>query len=376
MKVAYLLGSLGRGGTETLILDIFRNIKKNQFDVIGFYRKKGALEQDFLHSGVPMLYLPNTKNYFKYLWNLRKAIVLNNIDIIHAQQPFDALNARLACIFKNKTVVLSHHGYHFGHDFLWMTVLRIILPLTSKNIFVSKTQMEFFIKKFHLKKRNQTFIYNGISFDKFISVNEPKLPKEVFRLKEALSLDNNCLLFGTVGNFNTGRDQLTLCRFIKLLIDNNILNFHFVFIGSYIGTESAYFEKCTSYCTQNSLNKYVTFLGQRSDVPSLLSQFDGFFYSTFHDTFGIAIVEAMAAGVPVFVNDWDVMKEISDNGKYVTLYNTGDENDLLQKFMLFLQDKKQFLRKSELASDYVREKFSIENHIENLKKEYLTLISK
>lgn len=376
MKVAYLLGSLGRGGTETMTLDIFRNLKAAQYEAIGFYRKTGVLEQDFLQSGVSMIFLPNTKNYFSYLNSLRKAIIENKIDIIHAQQPIDALNARLACLFKNVPVLLTLHGYHFGQDFLWMSILRIILPFTTKNIFVSKTQKDYFIRKFHLKKKNQTVVYNGISFNKFSSVNNGMVPETVFQLRKTLYPDNKCLLLGTVGNFNTGRDQLTLCRFIKLLIDSNVRNFHFVFIGSYIGTESDYYDKCVSYCNQNALNKYVTFLGQRNDVPVLLPQLDAFFYSTIHDTFGIAVVEAMAAGVPVFVNDWDVIKEISEDGKYVTLYNTGDENDLLRNFMLFLQDKKQFLQKSVMAYDYVRVKFSIENHIQNLKNEYMRLISK
>lgn len=35
MKVAYLLGSLSRGGTETLLLDVFRNADKADFEFIG-----------------------------------------------------------------------------------------------------------------------------------------------------------------------------------------------------------------------------------------------------------------------------------------------------------------------------------------------------
>lgn len=52
----------------------------------------------------------------------------------------------------------------------------------------------------------------------------------------------------------------------------------------------------------------VHFMGPRSDVPELLASWDAFLYSTDHDTFGIAVVEAIAAGLPTFVNDWEVMK--------------------------------------------------------------------
>jgi len=42
MKVSYLLGSLNRGGTETLTLDVFRKAATNGLELIGIYRKKGG----------------------------------------------------------------------------------------------------------------------------------------------------------------------------------------------------------------------------------------------------------------------------------------------------------------------------------------------
>jgi len=99
------------------------------------------------------------------------------------------------------------------------------------------------------------------------------------------------------------------------------------------------YDDCVNYCKQNGLEYKVLFLGSRTDIPQILDQLDAFVYATDHDTFGIAVVEAMAVGVPVFVNDWEVMKEITVDGKYATLYKTKDEKDLLREFMLFLQNK-------------------------------------
>ena len=47
MKVAYLLGSLSRGGTETLVLDVFKNSEKASYDFIGIHRKDEPLKDDF-----------------------------------------------------------------------------------------------------------------------------------------------------------------------------------------------------------------------------------------------------------------------------------------------------------------------------------------
>ena len=188
-------------------------------------------------------------------------------------------------------------------------------------------------------------------------------------IREELQLSSHTLLLGTVGNFVPGRDQLSICRFLEKLNDTKI-DFHFLFIGKRDKKMPQLYDNCVNYCQQNNLLDKVSFLGSRNDVPDLLSQLDAFVYSTDHDTFGIAVVEAMAVGLPVFVNDWGVMKEITDNGKLATLYKTKDESDLLQQFMLFLQNKETYKTKVLEASRFVREKYSIEKHIQNLKEVY------
>ena len=98
MQVAYLLGSLNRGGTETLLLDVFRNAKLNKLNAIGVYRKPGVLEKEFKESGVEMHQLSDAHGLIARLLSMRKLLKDNGISIAHAQQPLDALYAWLACI--------------------------------------------------------------------------------------------------------------------------------------------------------------------------------------------------------------------------------------------------------------------------------------
>lgn len=87
--------------------------------------------------------------------------------------------------------------------------------------------------------------------------------------------------------------------------------------------------------------------------------------------FGIAVVEAMAAGIPVFVNDWRVMCEIINNGEFGTLYKTANEDDLLEKFMLYLQHKEIDKHKANQIADIVKKKYSIHQHITKLREVYV-----
>jgi len=377
MKIAYLLGSLNRGGTETLLLDVFRNADANQLEAIAIYRKSGVLEPDFIDSPVQLYKLPFQKNIVSYFFRLRKIIQDQNIKCVHAQQPLDALLAWIASSGLGIKIILTLHGYDFQESRMGNMILSFILQRTDTNIYVSNAQREYYQKKYRLDENKQRVVYNGISFNKFDgakgasthSMTSSHTMSKENTMRAELKLTPETMLFGTVGNFNKVRDQLTICRFLKLLKKEDV-SFHFIFVGKRVENSANLYDDCVKYCQQNNLLESVSFLGSREDVPGILSQLDAFVYATDHDTFGIGVVEAMAVGIPVFVNDWMVMSEITDEGKYATLYKTKDEQNLLQHFLLFLQDKTDFLTKAANASSFVRQKYSIEKHIEKLKKIY------
>ncbi len=377
MKIAYLLGSLNRGGTETLLLDVFRNATANQLDAIAIYRKSGVLEADFVSSTVQLYKLPFQKNVFNYFFRLRRLLINQDIKQVHAQQPLDALLAWIATTGLDMKIILTLHGYDLQESSLGKLILSFILKRTDTNIYVSNAQRAYYQQKYRLDENKQRVVYNGISFKKFDGVKSATthsmtsshtMSKEDI-LRDELKLTPDTMLFGTVGNFLPGRDQLTICKFLRLLKTEDVF-FHFVFVGKKVDNSADLYDDCVNYCLQNNLLENVSFLGSREDVPAILSQLDAFLYATDHDTFGIGVVEAMAVGIPVFVNDWQVMSEITDSGKYATLYKTKDEQDLLRHFLLFLQDRTDFMTKAANASSFVRHKYSIEKHIERLKKIY------
>lgn len=363
MKVAFLFGSLNRGGTETLMLDVCNSLQNTDFEAFGVYRKSGVLEEAFQASKVPFTKISVGKNPFKYLLKLWRFIKQNNIDILHAQQPIDALFGKLASIGLKQKLVLSFHGFDFSQKSL---LIKYIIKRTDKNIFVSKYQKYYYKEKYKLSEIKQQVIYNGISFEKLdVKYEVPAFFKQI-RQENQMAM---------VGNFVPGREHYTVCKFLKLLKEINI-PFDFYFIGKKDDNRPDLYDDCMIFCSVNNLLDNVHFLGARNDVPAILSYLDAFIYSTEHDTFGIAVVEAIAVGIPVFVNDFDVMREITENGKLATLYKTKDEYDLVEKFSLFLQDKESYKTKAQEAMQIVRQKYSIQNHIHNLKTLYTQLLTK
>lgn len=372
MKIAYLLGSLNRGGTETLLLDVFKNAAKSKLNAIGIYRKTGILEKEFRVSGVPTYFLPVKKTVFAYILKLRRLLRSENIQIVHAQQALDAIFAKFACIGTDIKVILTMHGYDFNESKLSKYFLKYILGRTNANFYVSNTQLNYYKNNYHLNSDKQKVVYNGISFKKF--ENQSQLKLNDLNIRNEFNFAFETLLLGMVGNFVSVRDQFTICKFLKLLNDKEV-DFNFLFVGKCDEHNPSLYDECFKYVNQNGLDKKVQFLGNRNDVPQILNALDAFIYSTDHDTFGIAVVEAMACGIPIFVNNWEVMTEITVDGKYATLYKTKDEHDLLQQFMLFLQNNASYQEKALEAARFVRESYSIEKHILRLKEVYETEVS-
>lgn len=368
MKIAFLFGSLNRGGTETLMLDVCRNLNNSDFEAIGIYRKKGVMEQDFLSTSVKFHYLPVEKNKIAYFVRLRKLLIAEKVTIVHAQQPLDAVLAKIAMSATKTKVILTVHGFDTTEKNKKNKLLDFILKRTNKNIYVSQFQKRYYTTKYHLNEKKQIVIYNGIDFKKI----EPTANEKSSDLRNELHINRETLLFGMVGNFTAVRDPMTVCRFLKLLNQKQV-DFLFVFVGKKVDNEPERFDECLDFCKKNDLNERVRFLGSRQDVPNILHQLDAFVYSSEQDTFGIAVVEALAAGISVFVNDWEVMKEITENGNLAILYKSKDEYDLLDKFMLFLQSKEKFQSKAEGVKNTVRKKYDINSYLIHLKEIYASL---
>lgn len=359
-KVAYLLGSLNRGGTETLLLDVMQKAQIHPFEAYLFYRKSGVLEQDYLRTSVPALWLtPRFPFDPMYLYRLRKEMLKNGVQIVHAQQYLDAIYAKIALLGTGIKIVQTYHGYDYGQSAKGNAMIRWIAHRIDKNIFVSHTQKGYFQKNLHLPIEKVEVVYNGVNFDK---------------LKERQTKDNIKLQIGTVGNFVRVRDQFTLCQFLKRLHDAKV-DFDFYFVGGRNEKEPWRYDNCVQYCKEQDLMDKVHFMGVRNDVPDLLLKWDAFLYGTDHDTFGIAVVEAMAAGLPVFVNDWGVMKEVTRNGEWATLYETRNVDDLYEKFLVFLQQKSTMLQQAEANAPKVRNAYSIEHHIDALHQLYQKLLN-
>lgn len=364
MKIAFFIGSLNRGGTETLVLDTFRKRDVAPFDSILVYRNEGDLSEDYRATGVPMFRI-KPKGMLGYLIQLRRLLKREGVDVLHTQTLRNALLGVICTCFSKIKLVASFHG------FITYTSNKVIAPLVmlgvDSAVFVSDYEREWYVKHvlFTPKKRCHV-VYNGIDFSKF----DMDYEAPAFLIGEDPGL-SGIVKVAMVGNFVRGRSQRFLCEALKAYRDRGGRSIRLYFIGRQSPSEPERYDDCVRYCRDNGLlDSSVSFLGGRSDVPAILQHVDAFVYSSDYDTFGIAVVEAMASGIPVLVNDWVVMKEITDNGELATLYRSRDIDDCVAKLedlTTYIAERKAFAQR---VAGMVRKRYSIENHICNLGKVY------
>ena len=370
MKVAYFIGSLNRGGLESLTLDICRKHGETPYDLVCVYRHDGNMSENFKGSGAPMIQVRKPKGILRYLWSLRKTFLYEKVDIVHSQTPSNTLLLSIALFGTGIKIITTFHGHLFAEASWWKR--RLVYQASEKILCVSNYQKQYYEQKWHLPQDNKlSVVYNGIDFSKLDSTkNEENRDVESDRFKLAM-----------VGNFIKGRSQSVIVKAIHLLKEKGVVNFDFYFVGRRDELEARRYDDCVRYCEEHHLNN-IHFLGSRNDVPELLKSMDGFVYSTAHDTFGIAVIEAIAAGIPIVVNDWPVMTEVCNLGlpetnSAIRFFKTDDVEDCADKMKELLSDittnKKQIQADCKQASDTVKQKYSIQTHINNLYSIYQSL---
>lgn len=105
------------------------------------------------------------------------------------------------------------------------------------------------------------------------------------------------------------------------------------------------------------------FLGQqpRRLVYERLHTYDLLVQPSRSEGFGLTVVEAMAAGVPVLVSDNEGPMELIDHGNYGYFFRTGDHLDCGEKIVRIIKDSgcEVFSMRRQKAADYAVRRFDV-----------------
>ena len=348
MRIVFLHTKPSHYHRNNLITDILSNVKKTDFQAFDFP------------------YLRQHEKLLTNLFNLRKFIKNNKIDIVHTYDYIDAYLVLKVVKGLNVKVVFSDYEYHDEHKRFKRNIFKKVLRKVDYVICQSETHKNYLINNFKLSQNKCSKLFHAFCFERLDKYEYQSVRDEFF-------IDDFRYLIGTIGDFTPEHNIMSIFKMIKKLRRTG-RNFTCVVAGGQIEEYDTYYNSCKYYYLIQGLDNYITYIGKRDDDANLLNQLDLFVYSSGKEPIAIPVIEAMTQGVNVVANDCDMIREISFNGKYAVMYEEDNDKDFALKtreVLLNLEDNKLI---SQVVKEETREIYSIKRHISALRNIYSTII--
>lgn len=228
---------------------------------------------------------------FKQLCRIVKE---NNVDYIHCNTPVGGLLGRLVgkkC--KVKIVLYQAHGFHFYEGaplknwLLFFPIERFLAHFTDTIITINKEDYVRAKRNFVLRNHGKVYYVPGVGID--LSQYRNNAIDRNSKRKSLNIIDDDVVLI-SAGELNENKNNRVIIEAMRI-IDNPRL--HYLVCG-----KGALETELKSLVKKYGLEKYVHFLGYRTDIKELLSVSDIFVMPSFREGLSRSIMEAMACGLP------------------------------------------------------------------------------
>jgi glycosyltransferase involved in cell wall biosynthesis len=297
IRVLHVFGRMNRGGAETLIMNIFRNIdrEKFQFDFLVHSKEEGHYDKEIKSLGGDIYPVPlSKKNILQYRKEVKRVLLEKGpFDVIHSHVHF--FSGYLLRIAKESGIPVriahSHTAQSMSSGFarnMYTNYMRkLILKNATDLIGCSKEACKALFGPECFKNSKVKVIRNGIDLELFKKIEEGSL----LNLKNELQLNPEDKLIGHIGRFVDVKNHSRLIKIFSLLC-NEMDNVHLVLVG-----DGPLKNKISDLIKQYGIEGKVHMLGVRSDVPEILANLDLFLFPSLYEGLGLVLVEAQAVGL-------------------------------------------------------------------------------
>ena len=295
---------------------------------------------------------------------ITKFIKQNKIEIAHAHAAKDYLPASLAIRFaKRAKLVLTRHVL-----FPMKRTQKIALSNVSKVIAVSAAVEANLNRTFPTEKIVK--IPNGIEIEKWADADRETLFRE-FRFLHNIPFD--APLVGTVGELKRLKGQQDFVLAANE-IAKKIADAQFVIVGTDNTFKKDFRGELKRLVKVFGLQEKFLFLDWVEDTAPLLAAIDIFVSASHSESFGLAILEAMASGKAIVATETEGAKELLKDGSSGKLVAIKEPLKLAEKIEEFLTDEKMRASFGKNAQKTARENFSLAKMIERTEEVYQQLI--
>lgn len=303
-------------GMDIVAIELIKHLQQIDVENQYFIFVKDGDDDDW-YSPSSNFHLVRTKKAAYHIWEqfiLPMEVVRHKIDILHC-------TSNTAPLWITTPLVLTLHDIIYLENFRFVSyqstlyqlvgnfyrrwVVPTILKKAKRIITVSNSEKDIIISRYPNLKHKLFVIYNAMS-DNFLEIDKSNYSqvKEKYKLPEAY-------LF-SLGNTNPKKNLPNVLR-AYILYHKSISNPLPLILADEPPNDLF---KLLSVSIPKEVEKDIRFIGyvKNTDMPLLYSFSELFIYVSLRESFGIPILEGMAAGVPVITSNVSCMPEIARDG--------------------------------------------------------------
>lgn len=291
MKILHIHASMGGGGIEAMICALANEqAKTNDVTVCTIYEPKA--EDVFYHQLSPLVHKLTCHKQaggskFKILFDIAKLVRAGRYDIVHMHSTmYYYLPTILTLMPTHTKMVYTLHSTALMENDSWDKKLIWLKKIFFKHhilhpITISAASAQSFVDLYHLESKT---IYNGIP--------RPKLTEMPSGIIETYRYTQNTCILMHPGRIDAVKNQVVLCHVVQRLIDEG--NDLVLLIAGSINHPEVYEQ------LRPLFNDRIVYLGERSDIPQLLSESDAFCLPSIYEGLPISLLEALSVGcIPI-----------------------------------------------------------------------------
>jgi len=235
---------------------------------------------------------PFTISNIKAYIQLRKTIRYSNAKLVFCHEPVGGVMGRLVGKRWNIPVVYMAHGFHFYHKaplINWMIFYPIEKMMSYlTNVLITINTEDYKLAQKRMKAQKTVFLAGvGVDIKKYDSIQYDREKK-----RKELGIPKNAFVLISVGELNENKNHTVI---LDALHESKIKNVYYLIAG--VGNQDKkLMEKADAYGIDLRL------LGYRRDCAELYAASDVFCFPSYREGLSVALMEAMASGLPVIAS--------------------------------------------------------------------------
>jgi glycosyltransferase involved in cell wall biosynthesis/predicted N-acetyltransferase YhbS len=330
VRVLWLIKGLGPGGAEHLLAAAASAHDRDRFQIDCAYvlPYKDHLVERLEQAGVRCHCLSTSRTDRRWPLRLRRLIADGHYDIVHAHSPLPAAVGRVAVrtmprSARPRLVSTEHNAWGtFAVPTRWAN--RLTARLDDAVFAVSDEARQSMTGPAAAKA---VTLQHGIDV---AAIRVLRSEREAVRAELGIAPDE--MVIGTVANYREQKDYPNLLRAARVLADAGVAA-RVVAVG-----QGPLEGDVTALRDELGLGSTVLLTGYRADAARVMSAFDIFTLASRYEGLPVAVMEALALGLPVVATRVGGVAEALTDGVDAVLVPPGDEHALAKAWARVMGD--------------------------------------